>query len=96
LRGRQDIDLCEGTKICRRRPDNGEIVAVAVTSKDIDDVAMADALLDQIADPITSFTAGGAYDQDQVMSVSLKQAGSGVSCSPPFVPRPRATQSLLS
>src|SRR5580693_7042108 len=46
--------------------DNGEIVAVAVTRKDIDDAAMADALLDQIADPIASFTADGAYDQDQV------------------------------
>jgi hypothetical protein len=46
--------------------DNGEIVAVTVTRKDIDEVAMADALLDQIADPIASFTADGAYDQDQV------------------------------
>jgi hypothetical protein len=45
---------------------SGEIVAVAVTRKDIDDAAMADALLDQIADPIASFTADGAYDQDQV------------------------------
>jgi hypothetical protein len=26
----------------------------------------SDALLDQIADPIASFTADGAYDQDQV------------------------------
>jgi hypothetical protein len=45
---------------------SGEIVAVAVTRKDIEDAAMADALLDQIADPIASFTADGAYDQDQV------------------------------
>jgi hypothetical protein len=40
------------------------MVAVAVTRKDIDDAAMVDALLDQIADPIASFTADGAYDQD--------------------------------
>jgi Transposase DDE domain len=40
---------------------SGEIVAVAVTRKDIDDAAMADALLDQIADPIASFTADGCY-----------------------------------
>jgi hypothetical protein len=46
--------------------NSGEIVAVAVTRKDIDDAAMVDALLDQIADPIASFTADGAYDQDQV------------------------------
>ena len=46
--------------------DSGEIVAVEVTRKDIDDAAMAGALLDQIADPIASFTADGGYDQDQV------------------------------
>jgi hypothetical protein len=40
---------------------SGEIVAIAVTRKDIDDAAMADALLDQIADPIASFTADGGY-----------------------------------
>jgi Transposase DDE domain len=46
--------------------ESGEIVAVEVTRKDIDDAAMADALLDQIADPIASFTADGTYDQDRV------------------------------
>jgi IS5 family transposase len=46
--------------------DSGEIVAVEVTRKDVDDAAMVDTLLDQIADPITSFTADGAYDQDRV------------------------------
>ena len=46
--------------------DSGEIVAVEVTRKDVDDAAMVDRLLDQIADPITSFTADGAYDQDRV------------------------------
>jgi hypothetical protein len=46
--------------------DSGEIIAVEVTRKDADDAAMADALLDQIADPIAFFTADGAYDQDQV------------------------------
>src|SRR5271154_2745924 len=33
--------------------DSGEIVAVEVTRKDIDDAAMVDTLLGQIADPIT-------------------------------------------
>ena len=37
-----------------------------MTTKDIDDAAMVDTLLDQIADPVASFTADGAYDQDQV------------------------------
>ena len=49
--------------------DSGEIVAVEVTRRDIDDAAMTDALLDQIADPVTSFTADGSYDQDQVGQV---------------------------
>src|SRR5246500_3442635 len=52
--------------------DTGEIVAVAVTRKDIVDAAMADALLDQIADPIASFTADGGYDQDQVSQAVAK------------------------
>jgi hypothetical protein len=45
---------------------SGEIVAVAVTHKEIGDAAMADALLDQIADPIACFIGDGGYDQDQV------------------------------
>ena len=46
--------------------DSGEIVAVGVTGKDIDDAAMVDALLGQIADPIATFTADGDYDQNRV------------------------------
>src|SRR6202034_991424 len=46
--------------------DSGEIVAVEVTGKDIDDAAMVDALLGQIADPSASFTADGDYDQNRV------------------------------
>jgi Transposase DDE domain len=46
--------------------DSGEIVAVELTRKDIDDAAMVGGLLDQIADPIASFTADGAYDQERV------------------------------
>ena len=45
---------------------SGEIVAVAVTRKEINDAAMADALLDQITVPIASFTAYGGYDHDHV------------------------------
>jgi IS5 family transposase len=43
--------------------DSGEIVAVEVTGREIDDAAVADVLLGQIADPIASLTADGAYDQ---------------------------------
>ncbi len=46
--------------------DSGEIVAVEVTRKDIDDGATVGTLLGQIAGPIRSFTADGGYDQDRV------------------------------
>jgi hypothetical protein len=68
--------LVEKHGTCRRRcwrklhigvdADSGEIVAVEVTAKDIDDAAMVEALLGQIADPIASMTAAGDYDQNRV------------------------------
>src|SRR5208283_2308105 len=59
--------------------DSGEIVAVEVTKKEIDDAAMAGAPLDQIADPIASFTADGTYDQDQVsQAVAERHPDAGV------------------
>ena len=45
---------------------SGEILAVEVTKKEIDDATMIGALLGQIADPLASFTADGDYDQDRV------------------------------
>ena len=45
---------------------SGEIVAIELTDKDVDDAARTGALLDQVSDPIASFTADGAYDQDRV------------------------------
>jgi len=45
---------------------SGEIVAIELTKKESDDAAQSGALLDQITDPIASFTADGAYDQDKV------------------------------
>src|SRR6201993_5616533 len=46
--------------------ESGEIVAIELTRKEIDDAAWSGALLDQITDPIASFTADGTYDQDRV------------------------------
>jgi len=63
--------------------DSGEIVAVAVTRKDIDDAAMAHALLDQIADPIASFTADGVYDQDQVSQAVAERHPDAAVIVPP-------------
>ena len=62
---------------------SGEIVAVAVTRKDIDDAAMADALLDQIADPIASFTADGGYDQDRVSQAVAERHPDAAVIVPP-------------
>jgi hypothetical protein len=63
--------------------DSGEIVAVGVTRKDIDDAAMADALLDQIADPIASFTADGVYDQDRVSQAVAERHSNAAVIVPP-------------
>jgi hypothetical protein len=43
----------------------------------------ADALLDQIADPIASFTADGAYDQDQVNQAVAERHPDAVVIAPP-------------
>jgi len=44
----------------------GQIVAAALTTKEVDDGAQVGPLLDQIAGPLPSFTGDGAYDQDGV------------------------------
>ena len=62
---------------------SGEIVAVLVTRKDIDDAAMAGALLDQIADPIATFTADGGYDQDQVSQAVTERHPDATVIVPP-------------
>jgi Transposase DDE domain len=46
--------------------DAGEIVAAALTTKDVDDASQVSFMLDQIEGPIASFTGDGAYDQDSV------------------------------
>jgi hypothetical protein len=63
--------------------DSGEIVAVAVTRKAIDDAAMAHALPGQIADPIASFTADGVYDQDRVYQAVAERHPDAAVIMPP-------------
>jgi IS5 family transposase len=46
--------------------DTGQIAASTLTTNDVDDASQVGPLLDQVADPIASFTADGAYDQDDV------------------------------
>jgi len=47
-------------------PDTGRIVAATLTTSDVDDGSQVGSLLDQVSDPVASFTADGAYDQDGV------------------------------
>ena len=44
----------------------GRIMASALTAKEVDDGAQVGPLLEQIAQPLASFTGDGAYDQDGV------------------------------
>jgi hypothetical protein len=44
----------------------GRVVASSQTASDVDDTSQISSLLDQVAGPITSFTAGGAFEQDGV------------------------------
>src|SRR5437588_7615601 len=46
--------------------DTGRVVAAALTTNDVDDGSQVGSLLDQIDNPIASFTGDGAYDQDGV------------------------------
>ena len=63
--------------------DSGEILAVAVTRKEIDDGAVVDALLEQIVDPIASFTADGDYDQDRVSQAVAERHPNAAVIVPP-------------
>ena len=46
--------------------DTGRIVASALTDKAVDDGSQVGPLLDQIDNPVASFTADGAFDRDDV------------------------------
>ncbi|MGI4942130.1 MAG: transposase, partial [Janthinobacterium lividum] len=46
--------------------NTGRILAAMLTTSDVDDASQVGPLLDQIMDPVASFTADAAYDQDGV------------------------------
>jgi hypothetical protein len=46
--------------------NTGKIVAVTLTTKDVDDASQVGPLLEQVEGPVASFTADGGYDQDSV------------------------------
>lgn len=44
--------------------DTGRVVASEPTTNDVDDGSRVVPLLDQVMDPVASFTGNGAYDRD--------------------------------
>jgi IS5 family transposase len=62
---------------------SGEIDAIELTGKDVDDAARTGALLGQITDPIASFTADGAYDQDRVYETVAERHPDAAVIVPP-------------
>jgi len=63
--------------------DTGQIVAAALTAKEVDDGAEVGPLLDQGAATVASFTADGAYDQDGVSTaVAERHPGAAIINAP--------------
>ena len=63
--------------------DTGQIVAAALTTKEVDDGAAAGPLLDQVAAAVASFTADGAYDQDGVSTAVAERHPEAAIIVPP-------------
>src|SRR5215212_2605779 len=53
----------------------GRIVAATLTDRDEDDASQVGPLLDQVADPVASVTADGAYDQESVYAGGAERVG---------------------
>lgn len=53
--------------------DTCQIVAVTLTSPDLDDAWQVEALLNQVASAIISFTGDGAYDGDSVRDAACER-----------------------
>src|SRR5918993_697313 len=63
--------------------DTGQIVASALTTKDVDDGTQTDPLLGQVTGPVASVTGDGAYDQDGVYaSVAARHPEAAVIVPP--------------
>lgn len=61
----------------------GQIVAAALTTKEMDDGAQTGALLDQVVGPVASFTADGAYDQEGVSAAVAERHPEAAIIVPP-------------
>ena len=63
--------------------DTGQIVAAALTTKEVDDASQVAPLLDQVAVALASFTVDGAYDQDSVSTVVATRHPAAAIIVPP-------------
>jgi len=63
--------------------DTGQIVAAALTTKEVDDGAEVGPLLDQVPGPVASFTADGAYDQESVSNAVAERHPEAAIIVPP-------------
>jgi hypothetical protein len=76
--------------------DTGQIVATALTSKDVDDGAEVGPLLDRVIGSLSSFAGDGAYDQDGVYAAVAERHPEAAVIVPPritAVPSEMATTS---
>jgi len=90
-----------GTKTRRSRrklhigpdADIGQIVAAALAAKEVDDGAEVGPLLDQVPEPVASFTDDGAYDQGEASTAFAERHPKAAIIVPPrstAVPRETA------
>jgi hypothetical protein len=63
--------------------NTGQIVASALTNKDVDDGAQVGSLLDQLTGSLSSFTGDGAYDQDGVYAGIIERYSEAAVVVPP-------------
>jgi hypothetical protein len=63
--------------------DTGQIVAAALTAKEVDDGSAVGPLLDQVAASVASFTGDGAYDQEGVSTVVAQRYPEAAIIVPP-------------
>jgi DDE family transposase len=61
----------------------GQIMAATLTTKEVDDGAQVGPLLEQITDPLASFTGDGAYDQDGVYTAVAEHHPDAAVIVPP-------------
>src|SRR4051794_35098309 len=72
--------------------ETGRIVAATLTERDEDDASQVGPLLDQVEDPVASFTADGAYDQESVYAdVAERHPEAAVVVPPRSTAVPSAT-----